>query len=278
MADAKETLAAYLRPYNLEAQDVIDAAWAFVQANPGLADNSDLIIASTRNTTTYKNRFKGNEQRVAKGLTELSPAAYLQYEESLRQAIRRSGFPVGFYDTQQDFERFIGADVDGPELTTRLERGYKAVSQADPQIVAEMKRLYMVDDASLAAYFLDPARAEEIVLRQANAAQVAAQATTQAQMTLSAQEAESLARQGVGTEEAMRGFGAIQQSRELFDVTLGGEEEITRQQQIEGALGTNAAAAQRIATRRRRRQAEFEAGGGLAETQQGITGLRTVGQ
>jgi hypothetical protein len=57
-----------------------------------------------------------------------------------------------------------------------------------------------------------------------------------------------------------------------------GEQQITVEEQIAGTFQTNAAAAQRIATRRRRRQAEFEAGGGLAETQQGITGLRTVGE
>lgn len=278
MADAKDTLAEFLRPYGLDAQDVIDAAWTFVQANPGLAENESLIIAATSKTDTYKKRFKGNEARRAKGLPELSPAAYLQYEEGYRQAIRAAGFPVGFYDTQEDFQKFIGSDIEPRELTTRLERGYKAVAQADPQIVAEMKRLYMVDDASLAAYFIDPVRAEEIVLRQAQAAQVAAQAQTQAQMSLTAQEAEGLVRQGVTAEQARQGFGAITQAEELFRTVMPGEEEITRQEQIEGVLGTNAAAAQRIATRQRRRRAEFEAGGGLAETQQGITGLRTVGQ
>ena len=43
-------------------------------------------------------------------------------------------------------------------------------------------------------------------------------------------------------------------------------------------LATSAAAAQRIATRKATRKAAFQEGGGLAETQQGITGLRTAGQ
>lgn len=278
MADAKETLASYLRPFGLDAQDVIDAAWTFVQANPGLASNEALIVDSTRNTTTYKNRFAGNAARVAKGLPELTPGAYLQYEESYRQKLRSSGMPIGFYDTQGDLAKFIGNDTDPDEITQRINLGYKAVRDADPQIIAEMKRLYMVDDASLAAFFIDPEKSKDIVLRQAQAAQIAAEAQTQAEMRLSAQEAEGLALQGIDPAEARKGFGAISASRELFNTTMAGEEEITRQEQISGVLGTNAAAAQRIAQRQRKRKAAFEEGGGLSETQQGVTGLRTAGQ
>lgn len=277
MADAKETLASYLRPFGLEAQDVIDATWQFVQDNPGLADNENMIINSARNTTTYKNRFAGNAARVAKGLPELSPSSYIQYEEAYRQALRSSGMPIGFYDSQQDFANFIGNDTDPNEIKDRISQGYKAVTQADPQIVAEMKRLYMVDDASLAAFFIDPEKSKDIVLRQAQAAQLAAEAQNQAQMQLDRQQAELLAQQGVTTTDARQKFGSLEASKELFN-TMAGETEITQQEQVAGVFGTSAAAAQRIATRQRKRKAAFEEGGGLSETQQGVTGLRTVGQ
>lgn len=276
MADARDTLAAMLRPFGLEAQDVINAAWTFVQDNPTLADNSDLLISATRNTETYKRRFAGNAERVRKGYPELSPAAYLQYEQAYRQALRQSGMPVGFYDSEEDLAKFIGRDVDPDELTLRIEKGYRAVTQADPQIVAELKRLYMVDDSALAAFFIDPEKARDIVIRQSEAAQISAAAQRQANMSLTAQEAERLSQLGVTLDEAQQQFAALGQSQELF-TPMAGEEEITRQTQLE-AIGGNAAAAQRIATRKARRKAEFEAGGGLTETQQGMTGLRTVGQ
>ena len=277
MADAKETLAGYLRPYGLDFQDVIDAAWVFAQENPGLADNENMIINSARNTKTYKDRFAGNAARVAKGLPELSPGSYLQYEEAYRQKLRASGMPVGFYDTQQDFAKFIGNDTDPDELRERIMLGYKAVKDADPQIVAEMKRLYMVDDASLAAFFIDPEKSKDIVLRQAQAAQLAAEAQNQANMRLDRQQAEMLAQQGITTSDARQKFGSLEASKELFN-TMAGETEITQEEQISGVFGVNAAAAQRIATRQRRRKAAFEEGGGLGETQQGVTGLRTAGQ
>ena len=277
MADARDTLAAMLRPYGLDAQDVLNATWQFVQDNPTLADNADLLLSAARNTQTYQNRFAGNAERVRRGLSELSPRTYLQYEDAYRQALRRAGMPVGFYDSQADFAKFIGNDVDDQELALRIERGYRAVTQADPQIVAELKRLYSVDDASLAAFFIDPDKARDIVIRQAEAAQIAAAAQQQSRMTLTAQEAESLAQQGLTPQEAQQQFAALGQTQELFQAQMQGEQAVTREEQL-AAVGGNAAATQRIATRRRQRQAAFEAGGGLAESQQGITGLRTIGE
>lgn len=276
MADARDTLAAMLRPYGLDAQDVLNATWQFVQDNPTLADNADLLLSAARNTQTYQNRFAGNAERIRRGLSELSPRTYLQYEDAYRQALRRSGMPVGFYDSQADFAKFIGNDVDDQELALRIEKGYRAVTQADPQIVAELKRLYSVDDASLAAFFIDPDKARDIVIRQSEAAQIAAAAQQQSRMTLTAQEAEALSQQGLTPQEAQQQFAALGQTQQLFGGREG-EQAITREEQL-AAVGGNAAAVQRIATRRRQRQAEFEAGGGLAESQQGITGLRTVGQ
>jgi hypothetical protein len=81
---------------------------------------------------------------------------------------------------------------------------------------------------------------------------------------------------------ARKGFSEIAQERELYGTTTAeaaaGETGITTTEQIGSALGTNAAAAQRVAARRRKRTAAFEAGGSLAVTQQGVTGLKTVGQ
>lgn len=284
MADAQETLKAFLRPFGLgDAQDVISAVWSFAQENPNLVNNTDLLINSARNTATYKARFKGNEARVKKGLPELSPATYIKYEDAFKSALRRAGMPAGFYDDEASLATFIGNDVDPDELNERIQLGYQAVKQADPQVVAELRRLYPVGDGDLAAYFIDPERARPTfdkyeAQRQARAAAIAAEAQKQASMTLTQQEAESLARQGVTGETARQGFGAIEQSRGLFEPQMAGEEAISREEQIGAAFGTSAAAQQRIATRRRRRQAEFETGGGFATSQQGVAGLRTVGQ
>lgn len=284
MADALDILRNYLRPYGLDSDDAVNAAWSFAQANPSLATSETMIVNATRNTDAYKKRFAGNAERAKRGLQELSPATYLQYEEGYRAALRSAGMPVGFYDTQDDFAKFIGSDVEPKELGLRVEKGYKAVTNADPTVVAELKRLYSVDDASIAAFFIDPTRARDLVIKQSQAAQAAAEARRQAGLAISATQAEALATEfGDQTRAtAQTGFATIGQTQELFRATAGeaaaGGQDITTEEQIGGVFGTNAEARKKIAERKRRRQAAFEAGGGLTTTQAGVTGLRTVGQ
>ena len=138
-----------------------------------------------------------------------------------------------------------------------------------------MRRLYGVDDSMLAAYFLDPAKATPMLLRQANAAQIAAEGTLQAEQQISAMTAEELAVAGVTQQVAREGFQRIAAAEELF-VPLPGttEQAITQEEQIAGVFGTSAAAQQRIRQRSRERQAAFEAGGRFAGQGTTVTGLQ----
>jgi hypothetical protein len=97
-------------------------------------------------------------------------------------------------------------------------------------------------------------------------------------MQLTAAQSEELVNRGIGQSTAQQGFQQLAMTQELFNPLTAGETAITQEEQIAGTFGTNAAAAQRIAQRQRKRKATFEEGGGLAETQQGVTGLRTAGQ
>jgi hypothetical protein len=281
MADALDILRGYLRPYGLDSDDAVNAAWSFAQANPSLASNESVLLNATRNTDTYKKRFAGNAERTKRGLPELTPATYLQYEEGYRATLRGLGMPIGFYDTEADFAKFIANDVEPKELALRVEKGYKAVANADPTVVAELKRLYAVDDASIAAFFIDPTRAQDLVIKQSQAAQAAAEARRQAGMELSATQAEALATEfGDQTKStAQAGFAAIGEQQQLFQAQMQGEQAISQAEQIGATFGTNAEARRAIAARKRRRATEFEAGGGFAgETSKGVSGLTTVGE
>ena len=189
-----------------------------------------------------------------------------------------SGLPAGFYDDPTDFANFIARDVSPAEVQTRVNEGFRAVSEASPQVVAQMKELYGVDEGGLAAYFLDPDRATPILQRQARAAQIATEGLRQAGIQLTATAAEGLSRElGADAQgQAAAGFRQLAQQQGLATPIMAGEEAISQEEQIGAAFGTNEAARQRIETRRRRRQAEFEAGGGFAAGQAGMAGLRTV--
>jgi len=237
--------------------------------------SGDIILGKIRQTEQYKTRFAGNIARRNAGFNVLSEAEYIQMENAYRQLMRASGLPAGFYDQSSDFNNLIGGDVSAAELSSRINDGYLAVQQADPQVIAEMKRLYPVGDAELAAYFLDPAKATPMLLRQARSAQIAAEATMQAGRQLGVQTAEELATAGITQEQARAGFQTIAGAEELF-VALPGttEEAISQQEQISGVFGTSAAAQQRIRQRSRERQATFEAGGRFAGQGTTVTGLQ----
>lgn len=237
--------------------------------------SGDVILGRIRMTEQYKARFAGNEARRKSGFNALSEAEYVNLENTYRQLMRASGLPQGFYDQNDDFVQLIAGDVSPAELSNRINNGYLAVQQANPQVVNEMRRLYGVDDSALAAYFLDPAKATPILLRQAQAAQIAGEATLQAQRELTAAQAEQLAVAGVSPEQARAGFQTIAAAEELF-VPLPGttEQAITQEEQMAGVFGTSAAAQQRLRQRSRERAAAFEAGGRFAGQGTTVTGLQ----
>lgn len=246
-----------------------------------------LIQTNPETVEAYNNRFIGNKFRKDNGLKELTPLEYIKAEREYIDTLRNTGMPVGFYDQPQDLAKFIGADISRVELEGRVIRGYRAASQADAATKQQLQQLYGIDEADLAAYYLDPTRATDVMgrkkdaalfSRQMTAAGVAGQATTQANIRLNFGQAEELAAQGVDTATARQGFGTIAQQRGLFEAQMMGEDVIGTEEQIGATFGTNAQAAQRVATRRRRRQAEFEAGGGLVAGQTGVAGLRTATQ
>jgi hypothetical protein len=237
--------------------------------------SGDVILGRIRQTEQYKARFAGNAARRNAGFNALSEAQYIALENSYRQVMRASGLPTGFYDAADDFNTLIGGDVSVAELSSRINEGYLAVQQANPQVINEMRRLYGVDDSMLAAYFLDPAKATPMLLRQARAAQIASEATLQAQQEIGAMTAEELAVAGITQQQARQGFQTIAEAEELF-VPLPGttEQEITQEEQIAGVFGTSAAAQQRIRQRSRERQAAFQAGGQFAGQGTTVTGLQ----
>jgi hypothetical protein len=237
--------------------------------------NTSALVQMIRKRPEYAARFPGVAKRAAAGFNAISEQEYIDLEQSYRRTLRAAGLPAGFYDNQDDFANLIGGDVSVAEVGQRIQQGYQAVAQANPQVINEMRRLYGVDDSALAAYFLDPERATPILLRQAQAAQIAGQATIQAGREISAAQAEELAVAGVSEEQARQGFQTIGQAGELF-VALPGttEQAITEQEQIAGVFGTQAAAQQRLRQRQRERQAIFEAGGRFAGQGTTVTGLQ----
>lgn len=170
---------------------------------------SDTISLLLQQTPEYKQRFAGNEARAKAGLAVLSPAQYLATEESYRQVLQSAGMPKGFYDSPADFTNWIAGDVSATELKSRTDDA-SAVANGNPQLRDAMKQLYGVSDGDIAAYFLDVKRAEPILRKQEQAAEIAA-AGMQRGFGTTRDLAEQFAAQGITAAQAQQGFGIISQ-------------------------------------------------------------------
>jgi hypothetical protein len=276
---ARDDAIDFLRQFGLES--LITLLDADLQKDPTIFDGDfgqDRMFRAINTTELYKKRFAGMALREANGYKPISESDYIKIEKEFEQTLRVNGMPKGFYDTQEDFANFIGNDVRSDELNTRVQQGYRAVMETEPGTKEELKRLYGIGDSDIAAFLIDPTRFQQSeAVKKAEAARRANAAREQG-MQLTAAQSEELVNRGIGQSTAQQGFQELAMTQELFNPLTAGETAITQEEQIAGTFGTNAAAAQRIATRKASRRAAFQEGGGLAETQQGVTGLRTAGQ
>jgi hypothetical protein len=264
-SDSNETattiLTNTLKFYGLNEPELINEIRAAL-ANRTItgASSVDEIGIQLRESPAFQRRFAANEARRAAGKPVYSVTQTLLLESQYRKNLRDSGMPAGFYDDPTSLQNFLINDISPDEILSRVTQGYQAVRNADPTVINELKTLYNLDDGSIAAFFVDPAKAQDNILRAARAAEIGAQARKQAGIGLTAQTAEELVRQGVTESEAQTGFTTYKQQESLYRPLMG-EEEITQEEAIAGTLGTSAEAAQRVGTRKRRRKGTFEAGG-----------------
>jgi len=277
--NARSTIDTVLRTYGLG--DLSDFIYSEIIVKETVnINNPDAIIFAIREQPAYQKRFSANKERVKNGFDELDPASYIALEDQYRATLSANGMPVSFYDSKDDFDAMIGGSVSPAELQSRVQEGYRAVQDADPEVKRQMRELYGVAEGDLAAYFIDPNRMKPLLVaadykRQAEAAKIAARASESAGIQLTGGLAEDLARRGVTEGQAQAGFTEIGKLGELT-TQLSGETALSQEQIIGQQFGTDTAAAQELEKRRRRRVGEFAGGGGFARTQGETSGATTL--
>jgi hypothetical protein len=247
------------------------------------------VKAGLRSSETYKKRFAGNElraKRVAEltaqgkmipaGVGPLTEASYIEAEIGYRETLRKYNLPAGFYDDSSDFVNLIGNDIRPEELDSRAALAQQAVSAANPEIKQQLKSLYGVEENQILSFFLDPAKAQNVV-KAGNTAVIAGTAQ-KAGITLSAQEAELLAEQtspgstgaisATSLSEGLVGKAGLEQASVSGEVSG-----VTSAELISAAAG-DATAEAKIKKERQKRQAEYQSASGMAETQKGVVGLQ----
>jgi hypothetical protein len=186
--------------------------------------------------------------------------------------MRAAGLPQGFYDGQDDFTKFLTNDLSLAELGDRVTLAANAAFNM-PREARDALTQWGMGAGDLTAFWLDPDKAQPLLERKYNASLLAG-ASTRAQFgSLTEDTANQLVGWGTTEEQAEQGFGALVDSKELFQTLDRTEDVIGQDAQLGAAFGGSSAARRRIENRRAKREATFSGGGGFASTQGGLSGL-----
>jgi hypothetical protein len=167
-----------------------------------------------QNRPAYQNRFAANKERIAKGLSALSPAEYIALEDQYQNVMRNYGLPESYYSKdktgkQAGFEKFLAGDVSAAELEDRIMTAQDRVLKSNPEVLQSLKSFYPdITNGDVLAYTLDPKNAIKDIQRKVTAAEIGG-AATQAGLGTGMTRAEELAAAGISKAQAQQGFQSV---------------------------------------------------------------------
>ena len=165
-------------------------------------------------TDAYKQRFSANADRIAKGLTALTPAEYIGMEDQYQNIMRQYGLPASYYakdstGKQPGFDQLLANDVSQVELEDRVMTAQNRVVNANPEVYKALKSFYPdITNGDILAYTLDPTKALDMIKRKVTAAEIGGAALASG-LTTEAAAAENLAKYGITKAQAQQGYGQI---------------------------------------------------------------------
>ena len=167
----------------------------------------------------YKDRFYGNELRLAAGRNVINEAEYLDLENSYSETLKAYGLQSYFgtgvtpnerKNRQKSIASVIGADISAVEFKDRVSTAVDRVKMADPATKNAFQQFYGIGEADLAQYFLDPTKNLVNLKEKATAAEIGGAAIGQ-NLPATMASAEDLARFGINREQAQAGYSTIAQ-------------------------------------------------------------------
>jgi hypothetical protein len=239
--DAIELLTSTFNQYGLGS--LVPRITEFVQQ--GYAP--EVVAIKLQDTPEYKTRFIGNESRRKAGLPVLSPAEYLSTESAYKKVMKDAQLPLGFYDSPDDFAKFIGGDISPTELQERVSIANLSIQNADPFFTDSLRSMYGLNTGDMLAYTLDPERAMPLITRQVKAAQFGAEAARQGIPSISTSMAETYTGQlGVTQDQARAGFEQIAmiqpEAQRLSDVFAGQVPSVGLEETVSAVFGGESSA------------------------------------
>lgn len=243
--------------------------WGWQQIQAG--HSPERVLSDLRQTPEYKARFPAMETRRAAGLPPIDEATYVSYEAKAREILRRNGMPPGFWDSPQDFTSLIAKDISPQELSTRIEQGWRRVADA-PQAVRDAFQVQYgpSGDQALAAFFVDPDKAEPLLLKAAETARISGFGNVFG-LSVDKTRAEELLSYGKTSEQVVDAYNRLATVSPLFQESVSEDEDLTAEDEgLNATLGLDATSANTIERRGRTRSAATAGGGGALVGSRGV--------
>jgi len=204
--DAYTLLESTFKDYGLE--ELVPEIKRFMEE--GLGANQASV--ELRKTTSYINRFRGNEIRRAAGLNVINEATYLQLEDSYNETLRAFGLQ-GYFGadrkvSQSKMADIIGNDISATEFKERIDTVVTRVNNADANIKTTLKSFYGIQDDDLVKYFLNPKENLPKLQEKVLSAEIGNEALKQNLLT-DVTSATALAKLGITQEQAREGYQGI---------------------------------------------------------------------
>ena len=235
------------------------------------------ITLALMETPEYQVRFSANSDRLKKNLSVLSPAEYINLEDSYRQVLRTYGLTQ--FDNDSYVKQFIANDVSATELSNRVTTAVQRVQNADPAVLSQLTDYYGIGRGDLVAYVLDPSQQFQKIQRQVSAAEIGVAAAKQG-LQSNVAVSEQLAAQGVSQAEAQKGYATIAdilptatKLSEIYGATLDSYDQSTAEQEVFNQLASAQRKRQKLTATE---IASFGASSGL--TRGGLSEGKTAGQ
>ena len=268
---AIDSLRATLAAYGL--QSLGDFVWKEYLQNIPI----EQIFLDMRQTPEYKQRFPAMAKLSAEGRA-LTEKQYIDYENTAREVFKAAGLPQGFYDSPEDFTKFLENDISTAELQDRTKAAQNAIYNFAPEDLAALEQFYHINgrpgqmEGDIAAYVLDEQRALPVIQNQFQSAHTAGIAARSG-FGINQTQAEWLAQLGITSEQAGQGFGTLGKLEPLFNTLPGETNNLTKQQGLEAVFADSGEAASAVEAQGKRRRAKFQQAGQFTETQKGISGV-----
>jgi hypothetical protein len=234
------------------------------------------ITLQLQETPEYQQRFAANADRLKKGLAALTPAEYVNVEDSYRQVLRAYGLKQ--FDNDAYVRQFIANDMSPTELSNRVVTAVQRVQNADPALISQLKQYYGIGATDMVGYVLDPEQQFQKIERQIAASEIGVAAGRQG-LQAGVSVAEQLAAQGVTEAEARKGYATIadilptaEKLSDIYGTTLDEYRQAEGEQEVFNSLASAQRKRQKLTAR------EIAAFSGASGTNRTSLTTSSVGQ